>query len=110
MFNKHLFMASSESAMPFAQLSHSHSSGRADQKIRLTSLSSSLNCDGFFLLPFLNMSGIVRVKGETVLWSKVYYMSGIVSLSPSQMLCTTILLFEFCGLATCPPVVVTDPG
>ena len=56
------------------------------------------------------MSGIVRVKGGTVLWSKVYYMSGIVCLSPSRMLCTTILSFEFCGLATCLPVVITDPG
>jgi len=56
------------------------------------------------------MSGIVRVKGRTVLWSKVYYMSDIVCLSLSQMLCTTIIFFEFCGLATCLPVVVTDPG
>jgi len=56
------------------------------------------------------MSDMVRVKGETVLWSKVYYLSGIVSLSPSRMLCTTTLFFEFCGLATCLPVVGTDPG
>jgi len=56
------------------------------------------------------MSGIVRVKGGTVLWSKVYHMSGIVCLSPLQMLSTTTLFFELCGLATCLPVVVTDPG
>jgi len=56
------------------------------------------------------MPGIVQVNGKTVLWSKVYYMSGIVCLSPSQMLCTTILFFEFCGLATCLPVVVAGPG
>jgi len=29
------------------------------------------------------MPSIVRVKEETVLWSKVYYMFGIVYLSPS---------------------------
>jgi len=56
------------------------------------------------------MSGIVRVKGGTVLWSKVYYMLGIVCLSLSRMLFTTTLFFEFCGLATCLPVIVKDPG
>ena len=52
------------------------------------------------------MSDIVQEKGGTVLWSRVYYMSGIVYLSPLQML----LFFEFCGLATCLPIVVTGPG
>jgi len=106
MFDKHLFMASSESATSSAQVSHSNSSGRADRKIRPSSSSCNLNCDGLFL----NMPGIVRVKGGTVLWSKVYCMSGIVCLSPSQMLCTTTLFFEFCGLATYLPVVLIGPG
>jgi len=56
------------------------------------------------------MSGIVRVKAGTVLWSKVYCMSGIVCLSLLQMLCTTTLFLEFCGLVTCLAAVVTDPG
>jgi len=53
MFDKHLFMASNESATSSALLSHSNSSGRADRKIRPTSLSCSLNCDGFFFAPIL---------------------------------------------------------
>jgi len=102
MFDKHLFIASSESAKLSARVSQFSSSGRADRKTSPT----ALNCDGFFLLPFLNMSGIVQVKGGTVLWSRVYCISGIVCLSPLQMLCTTILFYEFCGLTTCFPVVV----
>jgi len=51
MFDRHLFMASKESATSSARVSHSNSSGRADRKIRPTSLSCSLNCDGFFLAP-----------------------------------------------------------
>ena len=37
-------------------------------------------------------------------------MSDIVYLSPLQMLCTTNPFFEFYGLATCLPVVLTGPG
>jgi len=62
-----------------------------------------------FLFPFLSMSDIVQEKGGTVLWSRVYYMSGIVCLSPLQMLYTTTLFFEFYGLATRLPVVLTGP-
>jgi len=51
MFDKHLLMASSESATSSAQVSHSNSSGRADRKIRPSSSSCNLNCDGFFFAP-----------------------------------------------------------
>jgi len=51
MFDEHLFMASNESATSSAPVSHSNYSGRADRKIRPTSLSCSLNCDGFFFAP-----------------------------------------------------------
>jgi len=63
-----------------------------------------------FLFPILSMSDIVQEKGGTVLWSRVYYMSGIVCLSALQMLCTTTLFFGFYVLATCLPVVLTGPG
>jgi len=56
------------------------------------------------------MSGIVRLKEGPVLWSRVCCMSGTVCLSLSQMLYTTILFSEFCGLATCLPEVVISPG
>jgi len=51
MFDKHLFMASNESATSSAQVSHFNSSGRAERKIRRTSLSCRLNCDCFFFAP-----------------------------------------------------------
>jgi len=37
-------------------------------------------------------------------------MSGIVYLSPLQMLCTTTHFLEFYGSATCLPVVLTGLG
>jgi len=51
MFDRHLFIASNESATSSARISHSKSSGRADRKIRPTSSSCNLNCDGFFFAP-----------------------------------------------------------
>jgi len=51
MFDRHLFMASNESATSSARDSHSNSSGRAERKIRPTSLSCNSNCDGFFFAP-----------------------------------------------------------
>jgi len=63
-----------------------------------------------FLSPILSMSDIGKEKGGTVLWSRVYCMSGIVCLSPLQMLCTTSPFLKFYGLATCLGVVLTGPG
>ena len=53
MFDRHLFVASKDSATSSARVSHSSSSGWADLKIRPTWLSCSLNCDGFFFVPSL---------------------------------------------------------
>jgi len=109
-FDKHLFIASNESATSSARVSYSKSSGTADWKMRPTSSSSSLNRDGFFFAPPLSMPGTVLEKGRIVLWSIVCYMSGIVCLSPWQMLSTTNLSLVFSGLATCLPAVVAGPG
>jgi hypothetical protein len=50
MFDRHLLMASRDSATSSARFSHSSSSGRADLKIKPTWLSRSLNCDVFFFV------------------------------------------------------------
>jgi len=62
-----------------------------------------------FSYPTVSMSNIEREKGGTVLWSRVYCMSGIVYLSPLQMLCTTSPFLKSYGLATCLPVVLIGP-
>jgi len=110
MFIRHRFMESRDSATSSARFSHSSSSGRADIKIKPYWLSRSLNCDDFFLFPtFVQVRHWVR-EGGTVLWSRVCCKSGIVCLSPSQMLCTTIPFLEFNGSATYLPVVLTGLG
>jgi len=55
------------------------------------------------------MPGIELERGEIVLWSIACCMSGIVCLSPWQMLCTTNLSVGSCGLVTYLPVVVAGP-
>ena len=64
----------------------------------------------FFLFPSLNMSNIEKVKGETVLWSRVYCIVGIVCLLLLRMLYTTSPFLRSYDLATCLPVVLTGPG
>jgi len=54
MFDRHLLMASRDSATSSARLSHSSSSGKADLKIKPTLLSRSLNFDGFILVSNLD--------------------------------------------------------
>jgi len=64
MFDRHLFMASNESATSSARVLHSKSSGRADQKIRPTSSFCNLNCDGFFFAPVLEHARHYASEGE----------------------------------------------
>jgi len=56
------------------------------------------------------MSNIEQAKGGTVPWSRVYFMLGIVCLSPLQMLYTTSPFLRSYDLDTCLPVVLTGPG
>jgi len=64
MFDKHLLMASNDNATSSARVSHSNSSGRADRKIRPTSLSCSLNFDGFFFAPIFEHVRHCASEGE----------------------------------------------
>jgi len=95
MFDRHLFMASTESATSSARVSHSNSSGRADRKIRPTSLSCSLNCDDFFLAPIFEH---VRHCATTL-----YKRGGGLFCGPKSIACRTLSVYRRCKCSAPPP-------
>ena len=110
MFDRHLFMASRDSARSSARCSHSSSSGRADLKIKPTWLFRSLNCDGFFFVPNLEHARHwVREGGNCSVVQSLLHVGHCLFIAVANALRHHPFL-GFYGLATYLPVVLTGPG